>query len=338
MSSRALSTTELLERIEARVTRPPRRKRQPRRQPGQQPLRKAALRLAPRVRRLVESQSYVQADEDAAFLRRPEMCGVRLQLDYWKTEERLQQLGIAHTVVVYGSTRVTSPARARKRLAAARRKAQLAGAGAEQQRELRVAQALLRRSIYYDVARQFGALIGRASCTSKLPRLTVVTGGGPGIMEAANRGAFDAGAPTVGMNIALPREQFPNPYLTPELCFRFHYFAIRKLHLLERAKAAVFFPGGYGTCDELFEVLTLLQTGKIAAIPVLLVGEAWWRSVIDFDAMAEAGMIDPHDLALFRYCESAEDIWAAIRNWYGEEGCGNPSSSLTQGERDEVAR
>jgi uncharacterized protein (TIGR00730 family) len=280
--------------------------------------RKEALRLAPRVRQLVESQSYVQADEDAAFLRRPEMCGVRLQLDYWKTEERLQQLGIAHTVVVYGSTRVTSPARARKRLAAARRLAQ-ADTGAQAQRELRVAQALLRRSIYYDVARKLGALIGHARGTGKLPRLTVVTGGGPGIMEAANRGAFDAGAPTVGMNITLPREQFPNPYLTPELCFRFHYFAIRKLHFLERAKAAVFFPGGYGTCDELFEVLTLLQTGKIAPFPVLLVGETWWRSVIDFDAMAEAGMIDPDDLALFRFCESAEEVWSAIRNWYGEE-------------------
>ncbi|HEY4803592.1 MAG TPA: LOG family protein [Paraburkholderia sp.] len=273
--------------------------------------------MAPRVRQLIESQSYVQADEDAAFLRRPEMCGVRLQLDYWKTEERLQQSGIAHTVVVYGSTRVTSPARARKRLAVARRAA-LAETGADQQRELRVAQALLRRSIYYDVARELGSLIGRAPGSGKLPRLTVVTGGGPGIMEAANRGAFDAGAPTVGMNITLPREQFPNAYLTPELCFRFHYFAIRKLHLLERAKAAVFFPGGYGTCDELFEVLTLLQTGKIAPIPVLLVGETWWRSVIDFDAMAEAGMIDPDDLALFRFCESAEEVWAAIRNWYGE--------------------
>ncbi|WP_343674973.1 LOG family protein [Paraburkholderia heleia] len=279
----------------------------------------AAERPAPRVRRLVESQSYVQADEDAAFLRRPEMCGVRLQLDYWKTEERLQRSGIAHTVVVYGSTRVASPAQARKRLAAARRLA-LAGTDAEQQRELRVAQALLQRSIYYDIARKFGALVGHAPGTSKLPRLTVVTGGGPGIMEAANRGAFDAGAPTVGMNIALPREQLPNAYLTPELCFRFHYFAIRKLHFLERAKAAVFFPGGYGTCDELFEVLTLLQTGKIAPIPVVLVGQTWWRGVIDFDAMAEAGMIDPDDLALFRFCESAEEIWDAIRNWYGETG------------------
>lgn len=286
-----------------------------------QPAAEEASPLAPRVRQLIESQSYVQADEDAAFLRRPEMCGVRLQLDYWKTEERLQQLGIAHTVVVYGSTRVTSPARARKRLAAARRQAPAdpPDPGAEQQCELRVAHALLRHSIYYDIARRFGTLVGNAPGNDKLPRLTVVTGGGPGIMEAANRGAFDAGVATVGMNISLPHEQFPNPYLTPELCFRFHYFAIRKLHFLERAKAAVFFPGGYGTCDELFEVLTLLQTGKIAPIPVLLVGETAWRSVIDFNAMAEAGMIDPDDLALFRFCETAEEIWAAIRNWYGDE-------------------
>ncbi|WP_321937843.1 LOG family protein [Paraburkholderia sp. J8-2] len=310
MSSRGFSTAVRAGRPEVCAARPSRRERLP--------ARKEELPLAPRVRQLIESQSYVQADEDAAFLRRPEMCGVRLQLDYWKTEERLQQLGIAHTVVVYGSTRVASPAAARKRLAAARRRA-LADTGAEPQRELRVAQALLRRSVYYDVARMFGALVGHAPGTDKLPRLTVVTGGGPGIMEAANRGAFDAGVPTVGMNIALPHEQFPNAYLTPELCFRFHYFAIRKLHFLERAKAAVFFPGGYGTCDELFEVLTLLQTGKIAPIPVLLVGQTWWRSVIDFDAMAEAGMIDPDDLALFRFCESAEEVWSAIRNWYGEE-------------------
>ncbi|MEM5326964.1 LOG family protein [Paraburkholderia sp. JHI2823] len=310
MGNRGLSTVVRLDRSEARVARQGPRERQ---RAGED-----AVRLAPRVRQLIESQSYVQADEDAEFLRRPEMCGVRLQLDYWKTEERLQRSGIAHTVVVYGSTRVTSPARARKRLAAARRLA-LADAGADPQRELRVAQALLRRSVYYDVARELGSLIGRAPGTSKLPKLTVVTGGGPGIMEAANRGAFDVEAPTVGMNISLPREQFPNAYLTPELCFRFHYFAIRKLHLLERAKAAVFFPGGYGTCDELFEVLTLLQTGKIAPIPVLLAGETWWRSVIDFDAMAEAGMIDPDDLALFRYCESAGEIWSAIRNWYGED-------------------
>ncbi|MEX3916340.1 TIGR00730 family Rossman fold protein [Paraburkholderia sp. BR10872] len=306
MDIRGLSTTV---RVDHAGARPSQRERH---QAGEQ-----ALRLAPRVRQLIESQSYVQADEDAAFLRRPEMCGVRLQLDYWKTEERLQHLGIAHTVVVYGSTRVTSPARARRRLAATRRLAQV-DTGAQAQRELLVAQALLQRSIYYDVARKLGALIGHARGTGKLPRLTVVTGGGPGIMEAANRGAFDAGAPTVGMNITLPREQYPNPYLTPDLCFRFHYFAIRKLHLLERAKAAVFFPGGYGTCDELFEVLTLLQTGKIAPFPVLLVGETWWRSIIDFAAMAEAGMIDPDDLALFRFCESAEEVWAAIRNWYGD--------------------
>ena len=311
MGNRGLSAAVRLDRAGTRMARSPQRERHP--------AAEETARLAPRVRQLIESRSYIQADEDAEFLGRPEMCGVRLQLDYWKTEERLQQLGIAHTVVVYGSTRLTSPARARKRLAAARRLA-LGETDAERQRELRVAQALLQRSIYYDIARKFGALVGHAPGTARLPRLTVVTGGGPGIMEAANRGAFDAGVPTVGMNIALPHEQFPNAYLTPELCFRFHYFAIRKLHFLERAKAAVFFPGGYGTCDELFEVLTLLQTGKIAPIPVLLVGETWWRSVIDFDAMAEAGMIDPEDLALFRYCESAEEVWGAIRNWYGEEG------------------
>ncbi|MFX1764976.1 TIGR00730 family Rossman fold protein [Paraburkholderia sp. A1RI-2L] len=287
---------------------------------ARRPARKARQALPPRVRRLIESPTYVQADEDSAFLRRPEMCGVRLQLDYWKAAEKLQQFGICETVVVYGSTRVEAPARARRMLAVARARVKADAADAQAQRAVSAAEARVRHSVYYEIAREFGRLVGAADATPRLARLTIVTGGGPGIMEAANRGAFESGSLTVGMNIALPRDQLPNPYLTPELCFRFHYFAIRKLHLLEKAKAAVFFPGGYGTCDELFEVLTLLQTRKIEPIPVVLVGETYWRALMDFDLMAEEGMIAPGDLALFRFCESAEHIWSAIREWYDARG------------------
>lgn len=280
------------------------------------PARNRRQALSPRVRRLIESPTYIQADEDGGFLRRPEMCGVRLQLDYWKAAERLQKLGISDTVVVYGSTRIEAPARARRQLADARRKLKAHPADAGYQQAVRAAQRQVRHSVYYDVARELGRIVGAAAATPRLPRLTVVTGGGPGVMEAANRGAFESRSPTVGMNIALPREQLPNPYLTPDLCFRFHYFAIRKLHLLDKAKAAVFFPGGYGTCDELFEVLTLLQTGKIEPIPVILVDERYWRSLVDFDMMVDEAMIAPEDLMLFRFCESAGDIWAAICEWY----------------------
>ncbi|AJX35173.1 TIGR00730 family Rossman fold protein [Burkholderia oklahomensis] len=268
--------------------------------------------LSAAVERLVSSPTYRQAGEDLAFLQRPEMCGVRLQLDYWKTEETLQRFGISDTVVVYGSTRIVAPAAARARLADAQHRLAAHPNDPERRHAVRVAVRLLERSQYYGVARDLGRLVGETARAPHPRRLTIITGGGPGIMEAANRGAHETGAPSIGLNITLPREQFPNPYVTPELCFRFHYFAIRKLHLLERAKAAVFFPGGYGTCDELFEVLTLLQTRKIAPLPVVLVGRAFWRAAVDFAFLVDEGMIDPRDVELFRFCETADEIWAAI--------------------------
>lgn len=176
---------------------------------------------------------------------------------------------------------------------------------------------LLDKSHYYAIAREFGRIVGSRRATDALPKLAVVTGGGPGMMEAANRGAFETGAPSIGLNISLPHEQLPNPYISLDLRFKLHYFAIRKLHLLERAKAAVFFPGGYGTCDELFEVLTLLQTGKIAPLPVVLVGAQYWRRAVDFDFLVEEGMIAPNDVKLLAFAESADEIWRAISNWYG---------------------
>ncbi|NYH14113.1 LOG family protein [Paraburkholderia bryophila] len=276
----------------------------------------STLRADPRVQRLVESPSYQQADEDLAFLQRPEMCGVRLQLDYWKAEELLQRHQIDHTVVVYGSTRLVEPGVAQQRLEAAQRALDAAAGDPVCRREVALAQRLLEKSTYNTVACELGRLIGSAEATSTLPKLTVVTGGGPGIMEAANRGASEAGGASVGFNISLPHEQLPNPYLSPDLCFRFHYFAIRKLHLLERAKAAVFFPGGYGTCDELFEVLTLLQTGKIKPLPVLLVGERFWRQAFDVQFLIDEGMIAASDADLFCVAETASKIWQIIEHWY----------------------
>ncbi|WP_126284675.1 TIGR00730 family Rossman fold protein [Burkholderia stagnalis] len=275
--------------------------------------------LLPRPRRsrwFIESVACTPADEDAAFLQRPGMRGIRLQLDYWKAEERLQCERIGHAVVIYGSTRIVSPAVASARLAEANRALAERPHDARRCHAVAEASRLVEHSVYYRVAREFGRFVGRAACGVRTARLAVVTGGGPGIMEAANRGAYESGAPSIGFNIELPRKQIPNRYITPDLCFRFHYFAIRKLHLLERAKAAVFFPGGYGTFDELFEVLTLLQTGKIPALPVILVGEAYWRRAVDFEFLADEGMIDHHDLELFTYCESAPDIWRAIGYWY----------------------
>lgn len=287
-------------------------------QPG--PARHSATGRASRVRGLIESPTYLQADEDLAFLRRPEMCGVRLQLDYWKTEESLQRHAIDHTIVVYGSTRIPAPSVARQRIRHARRLLREKSGETEGLDALKVAKAQLQRSHYYDVARELGRIAGTARCGGVLSSLALVTGGGPGIMEAANRGAYDSGAPSIGLNISLPREQEPNPYLTPELCFRLHYFAIRKLHLLERARAAVFFPGGFGTCDELFEVLTLLQTQKIRPLPVVLVGESYWKRAIDFDFMISEGMISQDDMRLFVFRETAEGVWEAIVHWHENHG------------------
>jgi uncharacterized protein (TIGR00730 family) len=288
--------------------------------PGHRPKSGADDLDAPqRVQRLLESPSYRLADEDVAYLAQPEMRGVRLQLDFWKTEDLLQAHAVEHTVVVFGSTRIAEPAEARRRLEAARLALAAAPDNAEARRALGVAERIHDNSRYYAVARAFGRIVGEAGSDHAL-RLVVMTGGGPGIMEAANRGAFDAKAKTVGLNIALPHPQFPNPYITPELCFRFHYFAMRKLHFLQRARALVVFPGGYGTMDELFETLALVQTRKIAPLPVVLVGERYWRQAVNFEFLVEEGTIDPEDTELFWFAEAADEIWAGINEWYARQG------------------
>jgi hypothetical protein len=274
------------------------------------------------IQAILRHPSYRQADQDVDFLNRNDVRGLRLQLDYMKAEVLMEGHGVAHTVVVFGSTRIPEPETARRLVAACQAAAATALDDPEAQRRLAIAQRVLDKSRYYDVARRFGQLVGAAGERTSGGRIMVMTGGGPGIMEAANRGVYDLGRESIGLNVALPHDQFPNPYVTPDLCFRFHYFAMRKLHFLMRARALVVFPGGYGTMDELFEVLTLVQTRKIRPLPVILVGEAYWRRVFDADFLVEEGVIEAEDRELFWFVETAEEIWADILRWY--EAAGQP--------------
>jgi uncharacterized protein (TIGR00730 family) len=243
------------------------------------------------------SPSYRLAYADQEFLLRDELRPVRLQLELLKPELGLAEHRVDSTIVVFGSRRLPAPEAG----AAARRPG-----------------AVLDPARTYEAARAFARLVSRAGqAHGPERRLVIVTGGGPGVMEAANRGAHDVGAESVGLTIVLPEEQLPNRYVTPELCFQFHYFAIRKLHFMMRACALVCFPGGFGTLDELFEALTLIQTGKAEPMPVLLFDEAYWRRIVDFDAMVEEGVISPGDRDLVRYVESAEAAWRAICAHYG---------------------
>jgi uncharacterized protein (TIGR00730 family) len=273
-----------------------------------------------RLRAILESPSYCEADEDIDFLTLDATRGVRLQIDYFKPELLLTQHGITQTVVVFGSTRIPEPSAARRAVEAQKRDVAANPGEEELRRRLQRGERVLAKSRYYDIAREFGRLASTVGGDRSGPRVVVLTGGGPGIMEAANRGAFDVGVKSVGLNINLPHEQYPNPYITPDLCFRFHYFAIRKLHFLLRAKALVAFPGGFGTFDELFETLTLVQTRKIKPVPVVLVGEEYWRKAFNADFLVEEGVIDPEDRDLFWFAETAEEIWNGILRWHKVNG------------------
>jgi uncharacterized protein (TIGR00730 family) len=285
------------------VPQPPRRRIFP---SAHEDARRAAKPAAPEHCR---SASYRLAYQDPDFLLRDELRAVRLQLELLKTEIILQEHHIESTVVVYGSARIPDPDTARAGVEAARERANADPGDAAARAAVRTAEHRLARSRYYEEARRLGRLIGEHGDNR---RCVVTTGGGPGIMEAANRGASEAGALTIGLNIVLPHEQLPNPYITPSLNFQFHYFAIRKMHLLMRARTLVAFPGGFGTLDELFETLTLIQTGKVRRIPVLLFGREFWERVIDFQALVDEGTIAPQDLELFRYVDTAEEAWEVI--------------------------
>ena len=273
---------------------------------------------AARVRANLDSPSYRLASEDADFLASDALRGLRLQMDYMKPELLMRENDVLRTVVVFGSSRICEPAEARRRFEALRGATPEGVSEREHARRLAVAERVLDNSRYYDVARDFGRIVAEANAAAGDGQTLIMTGGGPGVMEAANRGAFEAGAKTIGLNISLPREQFPNPYVSPDLCFNFHYFALRKLHFTLRAMALVAFPGGFGTFDELFEILTLSQTRKIRPLPIVLVGERYWRTAVNFDFLADEGVIDPEDRELFWFAETAEEIWAGIGKWERE--------------------
>ena len=262
------------------------------------------------------SSSYRLAYQDPEFLLRDELRPVRLQLELLKPELILQENHIESTVVIFGSARIPDPQTAEARLASAEAEYRRKKNDAILKEKVASARRAVANSRYYEEARKLGGLI--SSNTGK-DMMVVITGGGAGIMEAANRGAHEAGIPSIGMNIVLPHEQAPNPYITPELSFQFHYFAIRKMHLLMRAKALVAFPGGYGTLDELFETLTLVQTQKVSPIPILLFGRKFWKRVINFKALVEEGTISPKDLELFQYVETADDAWQIISRVSAEQ-------------------
>jgi uncharacterized protein (TIGR00730 family) len=273
-----------------------------------------------RVETILASPSYRQADQDVDFLNRDDTRGLRLQVDYLKPELLLEQHGVRHTIVVFGSTRIPEPGAARRSVTRLQEVLAEDPDNPELRQRLAVAERVQAKSHYYDVARELGRLVGHAGHGPHDCRVVVMTGGGPGVMEAANRGAYDAGAKSIGLNIRLPHEQYPNPYITPELCFRFHYFALRKLHFLLRAKALVAFPGGYGTFDELFETLTLVQTRTIKPVPIVLVGEHYWRQALNVEFLVDEGVIDPEDRELFWFAESAQEIWQGILHWHEVNG------------------
>lgn len=274
-----------------------------------------AAKLAPDTAQ-TSSHSYSLAFADNEFLLRDELRPIRLQLELLKPDLLQEENGIHSTVVIFGSSRIPDAETSAERLQKAEALAIANPSDPVLARKAKIAKRILSNVLYYDEARELARLITAATLDDGKCEQVVITGGGPGIMEAANRGAMDAGGKSIGLNIVLPFEQQPNPYITPELCFQFHYFAIRKMHFLKRARALVACPGGFGTLDELFETLTLIQTNKIKPVPVLLLGSEYWQRVINFEALVDEGTIDEGDLELFEFVDSAEEAWQIIKNYY----------------------
>jgi uncharacterized protein (TIGR00730 family) len=264
----------------------------------------------------------LKAYEDVEFLKSDVCRAVRLQLEFLKPDAAMDRLGVRSTLVLFGSARIPCPAEASRLLAEAEEAQRSSPADPARIEALRVARALHEQSHYYDTAREFAALASRHCQRSACRELVVITGGGGGIMEAGNRGAHDEGAVSIGLNISLPFEQAPNPYITPELSFQLHYFSIRKMHFLKRARALCAFPGGFGTMDELFETLTLIQTRKIPRIPVVLFGREFWQDIVNWEAFVRRGLISPQDLTLFRLTDLALEGWNHIQQFYGEATVG----------------
>ncbi len=273
-----------------------------------------------RMRAILESPSYARADLDPEWIDSPEMRGARLLMEYMKPQVAFIRHHVHSTVVLFVGTRVVRLEDAKQRLEAAKRASAAAPDDAELARKIKVAERVVAKSKYYEVAREFAQMVTRDYQKSDARDYVVVTGGGPGIMEAGNRGAHEKNGKSIGLNITLPHEQVPNSYITPELCFQFRYFAVRKMHFLAAAKAMVAFPGGFGTFDELFEALCLIQTKTIEAIPVVLVGEEFWRKAFDAEFLRDEGVISPEDVDLFSYAETAQEVLDRIVNWYTERG------------------
>ncbi|HIJ38079.1 MAG TPA: LOG family protein [Rhodospirillaceae bacterium] len=264
----------------------------------------------------IGAPAYRLAFKDIDFLLRDDLRPVRLQLELLKPELLLQEQRIHSTIAIFGSARIPDQQTAETQLAAAEAAARANPGNASLARQLVVARRMLANTRYYEEARRLGQIVSSVCAAPEECDFVVLTGGGPGIMEAANRGADDVKAKSIGLNIVLPMEQAPNRYITPELSFRFHYFALRKMHFLARAKALVVFPGGFGTLDELFEAATLIQTGKIERIPFLLFGKEYWERVINFDTMISEGMIDAADKDIFQFVETAEEAWHHIARFW----------------------
>ncbi len=265
-----------------------------------------------RLQALLESPSYRRAELDTEFLGRPELRPVRMQLELLKPELALAERQVRSTIVLFGGARIVERSAAEVRV----RRAEIGAAAAPHdpaaQREAAQARSLLAKARFYDEAREFARIVSASCQTDGTCDYVVATGGGPGIMEAGNRGAFDVGAMSVGLNITLPQEQAPNPYITPELCFQFRYFALRKMHFLLRAAAVIVFPGGFGTLDELFETLTLRQVGKLQEIPLILYGREYWNRILNLQELADEGVIADADLDLVQYAETPQQAWDLI--------------------------
>jgi uncharacterized protein (TIGR00730 family) len=265
---------------------------------------------------ILASPSYQLAEYDINFLKRDEIRPVRMHLELLKTETLLRDHAIKSTIVVFGSARIPPRETAEAELDAARTAAKKAPRDARLARAVSRAESILAKSRFYDEAREFGKIVSTAAQIERRCDFVVCTGGGPGIMEAANRGSFDVGTKSIGLNIDLPHEQEPNSYITPDLCFQFHYFAIRKFHFILRAKALVVFPGGYGTLDELFDTLCLRQTKRMQAIPIILYGREYWESILDFRKMADEGVVADEDLELISYAETPQEAWQIIADFH----------------------
>ncbi len=283
---------------------------------------------AQRVADIKSSPSYRQAHLDQDFMGRDELRPVRLQLELQKPELMQAELGVVSTIVVFGGTRILEKTDAEQRAQAAREALAEDPESSDLQRRSRVAENILKKTHYYDEARELARIVSSTCQRDEKCDYVIVTGGGPGIMEAANRGAYDVGAKSIGLNITLPFEQEPNSYISPELCFEFKYFAIRKMHFLMRARAMIAFPGGFGTMDELFETLTLIQTKRMDPFPVVLFGRDYWDRLVNWEMFVEEGTIDPEDLELISYAESAGEVWEIINDFYRER----PQPKLPRGQ------